>query len=144
MEYTPSPLDSPFARQMSPEMFWGMMIVFALGFIWLVHYQYQRIQRGVLVRGKVIKMQVEKFGNGTAVFPVFKILEGEHKGVECSSSISSNPPVVGVGEEHPVYYDPVKGVIFSRKAAQYLMTISAIIAIFGMGILWVVGRGFGG
>lgn len=118
-----------------------MFFLFALGFVWLVQYQYRRIQRAQLVRGKVIKMQVERFGNGTAVFPVFKILEGEHKGVECSSSISSNPPAVAVGEEHPVYYDPVKGVIFSRKAAQYLMALSAIMAIFGMGILWLNGVG---
>ncbi len=141
MEVLSPVLGATLSRQMSPEVFWGMFFVFALGFVWLVQYQYRRIGRGVLVQGKVIKMQVEKFGNGSAVFPVFEILEGEYKGVECSSSIASNPPVVAVGEEHPVYYDPVKGVIFSRKAAQYLMALSAVIAIFGMGILWLMGMG---
>ena len=141
MDYTPTSLDSPFVRQMSPELLWTVLIVFALGMAWLVQYQYHKIQRGVLVRGRVLRMQLEKFGNSTAVFPVFEILDGAHKGVVCSSMISTNPPVVAVGEEYDVYYDPEKNVIFSRKAAQYLMALSAGIAIFGMGIFWVLGKG---
>ena len=143
MDFTLTALDSPFTRQMPTQLFWGLMIMFALGMAKLVQYQYLKIKRGVLVRGRVVKMQREKFGNSNAIFPVFEILEGVHKGVVCSSMIASNPPVVAVGEEYPIYYDPIKGVIFSRKAAVLLMAISAGITIFGLLIFWTMGRGFG-
>lgn len=141
MNYTSSALDSSFMRQMSPEFFWGLLLVFALGGVLLVQYQYSNIQRAQLVKAIVVEMQQEVFGAGSAVFATYKILEGPYIGVVCSSTISSNPPLVSVGEICDVYYDPAKGVVFSLKGEKYLMAISVGITVFGLVIFWVMGKG---
>lgn len=90
-----------------------------------------RISRSCIVNVEVVDLIKEKGDDGSVFNPLFRIIDGPFRSIECQSSLSSSWHVYKVGETITGFYNKNSNTIDSIKTVLGLYILGLFLLYFG-------------